>query len=547
MLTRLKVSNFVLIENEELTFHNGFSVITGETGSGKSILLGALKLILGERADYAVIRDRTKKTIVEGTFAITETRFPDFFEQHDLDFNEETIIRREIDAKGKSRAFINDTPVQLAVLKSFTEKLIHIHSQHNTIQLKDKAFQLTILDAFADTSKDKQQLEATFREYKLKDKELEIRKNAIAELTKEYDFLLFQLDELEALALDKLDYSALEQQLKAIEQSEEITRSFAAISHVIDEKEDSVESQLKALLKTITADFPDLVALKERLESVLIELNDISAEAQLAGSNLSFPEEDINELTIKLDAFNHALRKHQLTSQTELMELWDTIRSQVESFSNADKDIKVLEEARDQLYASAMQQAERITKARKAGAVKFEEAIKTVLAALKLSDAELQFAFEKRELGISGIDEVSIQFTPNKGMAASAVEKAASGGELSRLMLAIHYLLSQKRNLPTVIFDEIDTGVSGEVASKIGQHLKKMGQHMQLMAITHLPQVAAAGKHHYVVEKQDISDKTITRINELNEAQRVEEVARLMSGEQINEAARTNAMNLLND
>jgi DNA repair protein RecN (Recombination protein N) len=547
MLTRLKVSNFVLIENEELTFHNGFSVITGETGSGKSILLGALKLILGERADYAVIRDSSKKTIVEGTFVVEETRFPGFFKQHDLDFSEETIIRREIDAKGKSRAFINDTPVQLAVLNSFTEKLIHIHSQHNTIQLKNKAFQLNILDAFADTSKDKEKLETTFCKYKLKDKELEERKNAIAELTKEYDFLLFQLNELEALALDKVDYFALEKKLKAIEQSEEISQSFAAISHVIDEKEDSVESQLKTLLRTITADFPDLVALKERLESALIELNDISAEAQIAGSNLSFPDEDINELTTKLDVFNHALRKHQVSSQTELMKLCNNIRGQVDTFSNADEDIKVLEEARDNLYTAAMHLAERITEARKAGAVRFEQAIKTVLDSLKLTDAYLQFAFEKRELGINGMDEVSIQFSPNKGMAASAVEKAASGGELSRLMLAIHYLLSQKRNLPTVIFDEIDTGVSGEVASKIGQHLKKMGEHMQLMAITHLPQVAAAGKHHYVVEKHDNDDKTFTRINELNEVQRVEEVARLMSGEQINEAARTNAMNLLND
>lgn len=546
MLSRLVVSNFVLIENEELNFHSGFSVITGETGSGKSILLGALKLILGERADFAVIRDKNKKTIVEGCFHLPSNNFQAFFDEHDLDFYKETIIRREIDAKGKSRAFINDTPVQLSILKRLTQQLIHIHSQHNTIQLKDKIFQLNILDAYAGTLDEKTALQKAFSVFKLKEKELNEKKEEFIELSKEYDFLNFQLEELDRLALNDIDYSDLEEKLKAIEQSEEITQAFSSIHTVIEEKEANVSEQLKSLVKSIQVDFSQLNELKERLESVIIELDDISSEAQSTGSNLSLPEDDLTELTSKIDAFNHALRKHHIGSQSELIEVYNSIKQQVDDFENSDGQIKVLEQAVKIELEKAEKLAKKISNARKDAAKRFEDDLKTVLDDLKLKDATLQFEFFGKALSISGIDEVNILFTPNKGLEPRPIEKAASGGELSRLMLAIHYLLSKKQDLPTVIFDEIDTGVSGEVASRIGAHLKRMGENMQLMAITHLPQVAASGNYHYVVEKYDVKGITKTGINEISKEERINEVARLMSGEEINDAAKKNALNLLN-
>lgn len=546
MLSRLTVSNFVLIENEELSFHPNFSVITGETGSGKSILLGALRLILGERADFSVIRDANRKTIVEGFFTIDGDFFKPFFEDYDLDFNEETIIRREIDAKGKSRAFVNDTPVQLLVLKNLTQQLIHIHSQHNTIQLKDKLFQLNILDAYANTFGDIKELLAAFSTFKSKEKELNDKKEEFILLSKEFDFLNFQLEELNNLRLEEINYQNVELKLKAIEQSEEITQSFSSINYVIDQKEDSVCEQLKTLSKSITIDYPQLVELKNRIDSVIIELDDLSSEAQLTGSNLSLPDDDIGELTLQLDAFNSALRKHHVSGQDELLNIYSTIRSQVNDFENSDELMKGLEIECNQRYKIALDLAKKISEERKKAAKIFEVDLEKVLSELKLDDAVLRFNFSEKGLNSSGIDEVGIVFTPNKGMNPQPIEKAASGGELSRLMLAIHYLLSRKQNLPTVIFDEIDTGVSGEVASKIGNHLKRMGENMQLMAITHLPQVAASGDHHYVVEKYDEKGKTKTTINELTKEERIDEVARLMSGEEINDAARTNALNLLN-
>lgn len=547
MLSRLNVSNFVLIENEELKFHDGFSVITGETGSGKSILLGALRLILGERADFAVIRDKNKKTIVEGSFELTKDHFYSFFEEHDLDYFDETIIRREIDAKGKSRAFINDTPVQLSILKLLTQQLIHIHSQHNTIQLKDKSFQLNMLDAYASTKEELGSLSEAFKKYKELEKELQAKKQAYAELSKEFDFLSFQLEELKLLSLEELNYLELEEKLKAIEQSEEITQAFSSIHYVLEDSEENVIGQLKALLKSGQIDYSHLTELNQRIESTIIELNDISSEAQIKGSNLSLPEDDLEDLTAKMDAFNHALRKHHVTNQEELRGVYEQIKGQLDVFENSDDQIKLLESKRQNHLQQAKELASSISKSRQKAAAIFEKDLVDVLNDLKLKDATLKFDFNQKDLSDKGMDEIHILFTPNKGLAPRPIEKSASGGELSRLMLAIHYLLSKKQNLPTVIFDEIDTGVSGEVASKIGGHLKRMGENMQLMAITHLPQVAAMGNKHYVVEKYDENSITKTGIRLLEESERVGEVARLMSGEKINEAAKENALNLLNN
>jgi DNA repair protein RecN (Recombination protein N) len=546
MLSKLNVSNFVLIENEELIFHHGFTVITGETGSGKSILLGALKLILGDRADFTVIRDKSKKTIVEGSFELSKDYFYSFFTDHDLDFADETIIRREINANGKSRAFINDTPVQLTILKLLTQQLIHIHSQHNTIQLKDRSFQLNMLDAYASISNEQDQLGVVYKSYKSLEHKLQAKKTAYAELSKEFDFLNFQLQELQQLALEETNYLDLEEKLKAIEQSEDITQAFSAIHYVIEESDESVIGQLKTLMKSIQFDFSQLNELNQRIESTIIELNDISAEAQIKGSSLSLPEDDLDDLTAKIDAYNHALRKHHVVDQQELRKVCQDIKSQLDLFENSDDEIKALEKEKENLWQEAQSLAKTISQSRKKAAVLFEDDLKHVLSELKLNDAILKFDFSEKDLNEKGIDDIHILFSPNKGLAPRPIEKSASGGELSRLMLAIHYLLSKKQNLPTVIFDEIDTGVSGEVASKIGGHLKKMGENMQLMAITHLPQVAAMGSEHFVVEKYNESSITKTAIRLLENDERTIEVARLMSGEEINDAAKQNALNLLN-
>lgn len=545
MLKRLSIQNFALIENIELIFDDGFTVLTGETGSGKSILLGALRLILGERADYAVIRDADKKTVVEATFCIEKLNLKSFFDANDLDYSTDTIIRREIHALGKSRAFINDTPVHLTVLKDFTTLLIHIHSQHHTLNLKDKAFQLTLLDTLVDTRDLRSSVGILYKKWKLEEKNLIGLREEIAQALRESDFNSFQLEELKRLNLSLNDFTKIEEDVNRGEKSEEIKLSFVRICSLIHD-ENGLLDQLVPLAKMNTFGDAKLGELAERLASVKIELQDIVASAEDGLETLEISPEEHHRQIILLDAYNSAVKKHSVRAQSELIQLQEWLSLAVSQVENADEELATKSKQVEDMRNRFEEKAQELSALRKSRAGSVESTIGEYLTQLKLNDAVVKFHTEQSTASETGIDAMALLFSANKGMEPQSIEKIASGGELSRLMLILQHLMSSKQQLPTLIFDEIDTGVSGEVAQRIGELLKSMGDNLQLLAITHLPQVAAKGSQHLKVLKRNTTEgKTVTELIKLFDDKRVEEVARLMSGAEINVAALENARNLM--
>jgi DNA repair protein RecN (Recombination protein N) len=552
MLSSIVVQNFALIDRLSLNFNKGFTVITGETGSGKSILLGALNLILGERADYSVIRDKSLKTIVEANFDIQEYNLQSFFDENELDYLEDTIVRREITAQGKSRAFINDTPVSLAILKEFTERMINIHSQHQTIELRDNHFQLDLLDTLADTMPLRNEYASLFNQWKKNTKEVSNLIELRSKLLLDADYNAFQAKELDELNLEKEDYSKIENELNQLENAEEIQQSFGYIIEALSQEGTAGNVldtfiSLRAKLDKAANLHPDLSILSERIKSVYIEIKDIGDEAIAGLDSVSSDPNQLFVLNAKLDKFNQALRKHNVNDQPELLQIFEKLNLSQSNIEEIDLKINELEKKGAILQKQVFDKALELTIKRKKAIQPIEHEVIALLGELKLPDSKFVIQLSDLEtLNVKGQNEVHILFTANKGMEAKSIEKAASGGELSRLMLALQYLLSKKKQLPTIIFDEIDTGVSGEVAQRIGNLLAKMGAKMQLLAITHLPQVAGRGQFHWKVQKSHADEKTLTQVLILEENQRVEEIARLMSGDNINKAALENAKALMN-
>ena len=552
MLSSIVVQNFALIDRLTLNFNKGFTVITGETGSGKSILLGALNLILGERADYSVIRDKSIKTIVEANFDIHKYNLKNFFDENELDYLEDTIVRREITAQGKSRSFINDTPVSLTVLKDFSERMINIHSQHQTIELRDSNFQLELLDNLADTVLIRNQYTSLFNQWKKNEKELNSLIEQRSKLLLDADYNAFQAKELEELNLEKEDYSKIENELNQLEHAEEIQQSFGFIIEVLSQEGTSGNVldtfiALKAKMDKVASLHPDLSTLSERIKSVYIEIKDIGEEAITGLDSISADPNQLLALNSKLDKFNQALRKHNVNSQSELLQIFEKFNHSQTNIEEIDLQIFELEKLGEVLQKQVLEKATELELKRQKAIQPIENEVVGLLEDLKLPDSRFIIQLSNLEnLTSKGGNEVQILFTANKGIEPKSIEKAASGGELSRLMLSLQYLLSKKKQLPTIIFDEIDTGVSGEVAQRIGNLLAKMGTKMQLLAITHLPQVAGRGQFHWKVQKSLTNEKTLTQVLYLNENQRVEEIARLMSGDNINKAALENAKALMN-
>ncbi|MDD2983434.1 MAG: DNA repair protein RecN [Crocinitomicaceae bacterium] len=549
MLVQINIQNFALIAAAELNFQPEFTVITGETGSGKSILLGALNLILGERADYGVIRNQAEKTAVEATFHIQGFGLESFFETHDLDYSEETIIRREISSQGKSRAFVNDTPVQLTILKELSEKLVHIHSQHDTLALKNNQFQMELLDVLADNTTLRASFKKTFSDWKKLTKKLADLKASYAKIVQEADYNQFQWEELNQLNLDQISYSNMETELNAVENMEEIKAGFASIVQYIGEERGITDllSLLKSNLDKVKQLHPNLQSLSERIIATLIELKDISEEAEGQIETLEVDPKKQMELLEKMDQYNRVILKHQVKTQEDLILIFKELSNGQSNAENIEADIIQLEKEVEVLETKVQQGAKDLHDRRISNGPKVAKQLEEILTELKLENSVLKFDLEQLDkIDETGFSKLTLLFSPNMGMTPKPIEKAASGGELSRFMLALQLLLSAKKQLPTLLFDEIDTGVSGEVAQKIGNVLKRMGQQMQVLAITHLPQVAGKGTHHWKVEKTQSSDKTLTQVTVLTEAERVQEIARLMSGENINEAALANARALMN-
>jgi len=547
MLSILRISNFALIDYLEFNLSTGFSVITGETGSGKSILLHALNLILGERADFSVIGPENTKCFVEAEFQIGES-FSDFFESNDLDFSPLVFVRREINTQGKSRAFINDTPVSLSILREFSSRMVIIHSQYNTLELKEKEFQLDVLDCLAGLKTELKNYQEKYQNWRRHKNELEKLKTEFLNQSKLLDYNQFQLNELLELNLHLIDYTKMEVELNEIENAEELKSIFHQISESLA-SESGVYSQiasLKSSLDRVRINSSKLAELKLRIQTLLPELKDITEEADQFLEELSVNPQRQEELTNALDQYNRVISKHQKRTQQELLEYQSELENMVDHSGDLQEKIEKLEITVQQEFDDATILAGVLHSKRVNAVHSISISIQTILSELNLKDTLLFFQLrDSGQLNLLGTTEIDLLFSANKGIAPISIEKAASGGELSRVMLALQKLISEKRQLPTMIFDEIDTGVSGEVAHKMASLLGSMSSQTQLVAITHLPQVAAKAKQHAKVSKFQKGDRVISKVQWLNETEKIEEIARLMSGEKITDAAIQNAKNLI--
>ena len=547
MLKSLRIDNFALIDKATIEFTDGFTVITGETGSGKSILLNALNLILGERANFSVIGNRKDKSVVEAEIDISGFGLQGFFELHELDFFETSIVRREIYKQGRSRAFINDVPVQLSVLKDFASRLIHIHSQYNTLELKDANFQMEVLDILAGTIELRHEFTKGYNEYNALALELKNKSELLRNLSSQSDYNLFQLQELEKLDLENVDYNEVQQDFKRFENADELKATLSAIFGSLSD-ENSVIDQLNHLVALMekNVDYGSFKENSSRINAVLVELRDIAEDAEQQLDSFEVDPVKLASLSAKLDEYNNLLFKHKKSNQEDLMQLKQELAEASDSDGVLSSRVEELKSLLTEKEIALKEKGEKLDAARLKCIPGIEKTIQDALEELKLSDTKLIFKLNKAE-GFTKVGTSSLQmlFSPNAGFEPVPIHNAASGGELSRLMLALQNLISQKIKLQTILFDEIDTGVSGDVAQKIGNTLKQMGQGMQVIAITHLPQVAAKGGQHLFVSKSILDGVTATRVTELRDESRVEEVARLMSGDEINEAAILNAKSLM--
>ena len=550
MLAKIWIKNFALIQELRVDFSKGYTVITGETGSGKSILLGALNLILGERADFSLIGTEGDKTFVEAEFAIENLDLSSWFKENDVDYDDNTIVRREINRNGRSRAFINDTPVSLVQIKQLTENLVNINSQHNTLALRDKNFHLNLLDILSGLEPEIEKYTDQFARLKDNQKRLKSLIDKTNQADSDRDYLLFQLEEIDLLNLDKTDYAALENELNQQESIEELTTALSAIAGGLSddgpvlEQIKSIQNQLNKA-KSTDSKVGDFAT---RIQSILLELEDLENESSNYLEKLEKDPQKVLELTAKLDNYNRISQKHKCSNQQELVDLQASWKEQLQTSTEGRAEIEklTLEVAAQEKAVTAL--ADALHNTRKKTAPQIEKKITSLLDELKMPNTELKFeVVQTAQLNQNGNSNVGMKFSSNAGIPLQAMDKIASGGELSRLMLSIQCLISEMKALPSIIFDEIDTGVSGEVAQKIGQLLRRMGENRQLIAISHLPQVAGKATAHIKVEKSEVNGRVQSRLLILNQEERVEEIARLMSGETINAAALTNAQNLMQE
>ncbi|MGB0887484.1 MAG: DNA repair protein RecN [Vicingaceae bacterium] len=548
MLKHLSITNYVIIENLELKINGGFTVITGETGAGKSILLGALSLILGQRADVSVLNNKDKKCIIEGEFELDKNQYLSFFEKNELDYEPQTLIRREINSKGKSRAFINDTPVSLSVLKTLTSKLIDLHSQHQTLQIQDNKFQLSVLDAFSQT--DLTTYKKKFEEYTTLKLELKTLIELANQSKANVDYITFQANEIEDLHLKPDEKEKIEAELELKNNAEEIKHVLLSSSDALINSEENLIAQLK----NITNSYYKIIncssaynSIYERLNSMVIELEDLSNEIESSNNNLDFDPTNLQFLNDRISKIYAIEEKHNVSSTQEILILLADLKQQLAQTNSYQDRIDVLTKELNKNEKELYNLAKTISKKRVKSFTNLSKEITKNLSLLGMQNSSFIVNHSiLDQLNENGIDGIDFMFSANKGVEAQEIKKAASGGELSRLMLTIKSILANGNKLSSIIFDEIDTGVSGEVADKMAVIMKNMSNKMQVISITHLPQVAAKGDYHYKIFKESKKDKTLTNVITLDKETRVEELAKMLSGKKMSEAAISNAKALLN-
>ena len=550
MLHKLSISNYALIASLSVDFDNGFTAITGETGAGKSILLGALGFVLGNRADSNILFDETKKCVVEAVFTFNNDRLKYFFEENDIDYEDECIIRRELNPQKKSRAFVNDTPVSLQVLKELGSHLVDIHSQHDSLLLCNPDFQLALLDDAANNQELLSEYKKAYKEYTSAKNELDaLRKKALNNID-ENDYLKFQLDELLKSELQDNEYEELAQRIEILENQEEINRLLIESTTILENSDASLLDGINSLIYNVDKlkkYISELSSMSERLNSVKIELKDICSDLNDMQDDSQYDISSLETLQERFDTIQRLMMKHHLNDYSQLLQLREEIRRKVDEFSNIDEIVADKEKEVKMMEKSLYQKAKELNKRRLSAKVIFEKDVTDVIRQLAMPHGVFEIRCESvDELMSNGTDVVTFMFSANKGYAPENMAKAASGGELSRLMLAIKNIAARNNYIPTLIFDEIDTGVSGEVASKLGDIMKEIGETLQLVSITHLPQVASKAKHHFFVYKDVVDEKTRSNIRTLTREERVMEIAKMLSNAEVTEEAKRAAEVLIN-
>ena len=550
MLSQLSIQNYALIRKLEINFNNGLSVITGETGTGKSIILGALALIVGKRADTQVLFEENKKCIIEGSFLIKNYGLKDFFEENDIDYDDITILRREINKQGRTRAFINDTPVNLGLLKELGDKLLNIHSQNIITTINNSDFQLAIIDDYARHSDLLKLFKHNFKEFVQKKKSLNELKEKENKAKAEQDYNTFLLNELESAAISPNEQQEIENELEILNNSEEIKENLFKFTTSLKINERNLIAQLteiELLLKKFSNVHPDINKLNERMSSTLIELSDISDEVEKIEESISFDPERINNLSDRLDLIYKLLQKHKVLKVKELLVIKESLSEKLFEIISLDEKIKEIKSEVDAKEKELRKISEKISKNRLKAIPEIEKIIIQSLNELGIPEA--QFLIEhkhKEQFTLDGKDRIGFLFNANKGGIPGELSSIASGGELSRLMLSIKSLISKRNLLPTIIFDEIDSGVSGKIAGKVGAILSKMSKNMQVIVITHLPQIAGKGSTHYVVTKEIEGNFTKTLIKKIEKNERIAEIAKMLSGTDKSKSAIETAKELLN-
>lgn len=549
MIENIHISNYALIDKTDIGLEKGLSIITGETGAGKSILLGAVGLTLGQRAETSAIMDKEKKCIVEIEYRVEEYGLKEWFGENELDYADRVIVRREVTAEGKSRCFINDTPVTAKVLKEFGNYMVDIHSQHQSLLLGRPEYQTEILDAFCGNQSLVEQYGEIYRNHRTLIRRLEEMKQQAAEAEKESDYLNFRFNQLDNARIQSGEKEELEEELALLTNAETVKTTFAGLAYQLRDADQAVVQVLKnsrnnvAALEQVVKEAKEY---EERINSVIIELNDIADEAERRAENVEYNAGRIEEINARLGVIYDLMFKYKVSSVKELMEIREDICKKLKGLQNNADEIEALEKQIRQVEGEMKERAIRIHDTRAAAEGRMREEMRSLLQGLGIKHAE--FVVQIRPVGEftpTGMDEVKFLFAANKNQQPGEIAKVASGGEISRVMLSLKYVLSKTRQLPVIIFDEIDTGLSGEVAHRMAQMMKEMSRRMQVISISHLPQIAAAGNCHFKVYKEDRGDNTISQIRLLSKEERIREIAGMISGSEITAAALETARNLL--
>ena len=550
MLKQLYIRNFTLIERLDMTFNGGFSVITGETGAGKSIILGAIGLLKGQRADSKLIKRGSEKCVIEAHFNLSRYGMEKFFNDNDVEYDaDDCIVRREITAAGKSRAFVNDTPVPLSVLKELGEQLIDVHSQHQNLLLGKQDFQMEIVDIIADDKDLLDNYRKAYGDYREKQRQLDDLQERLSSNKANADFLLFQYEELDRANLVEGEQETLEAQANQMSHYEEIKTALYQADKAMSAEGTGVTENLRTAinaLHSIEGVLPMAGELASRMDADFIDLKDIADELEGQLDKVDFDPKELDSINDRLDKIYSLQKKYHCDTVSQLIEIRDNLKKQLDGIENGDYDLQQVKNEVDKSMKLAIQKADSITKVRKTAAKKIEEEIKQRLVALGMPNIQFTINLESSELSADGADKVAYMFSANRNMPMQPVAQVASGGEIARLMLSLKAMVSGAVKLPTIIFDEIDTGVSGKIAEKMADIMCEMGNNeRQVISITHLPQIAAKGATHYKVYKEDRGDTTVSTMKLLCGEDRVNEIAQMLSGSDITEAAISNARELL--